>query len=175
MAAGLHWMKVLAASLAVLAAVLAVVSLAGCDEDTAENIMAVKIEGKTFYLELAVNDATRVKGLGDRMHIDPDGGMLFAFPRADKRQFVMRDCAIPIDILFLDANGLVVAQHAMVPEDPRGEEESASDYEQRLQRYSSQFDARYAVELAGGTLEQMNVSEGDRVELDLKKLKAIVR
>ena len=115
MDSGWHWIKVLAFGLAVLAAVLAVISMSSCDEDTAENIMAVKVDGKTFFLELAVNDSTRVKGLGDRMHIDPDGGMLFAFPRADKRQFVMRDCAIPIDILFLDANGLVVAQHAMVP------------------------------------------------------------
>ncbi len=175
MDSGWHWMKILAVGLAFLAALLAVIAMSGCDEDTAENIMAVKVDGKTFYLELAVNDSTRVKGLGDRTFIEPDGGMLFAFPRADKREFVMRDCTIPIDILFLDANGLVVAQHAMVPEDPKGKEESASDYEQRLPRYSSQFDARYAVELAGGTLEQMNVSEGDRVELDLKKLKALVR
>ncbi len=175
MAVDMHWMKASAAVLGVLAAVLALVSMHGCDEATAEDVMAVKVDGRTFFLELAVDDATRVKGLGGRTFIEPDGGMLFAFPRADKRSFVMRDCTIPIDILFLDANGLVVAMHAMVPEEPQGPDESDSAYEQRLKRYSSRFAAQYALEFAGGTLETLNLSEGDRVEMDLKKLKQLVR
>ncbi len=175
MAAGWHWIKIAAVVLAVAAALVAIASMHGCDEETAEDVMAVKVGGKTFYLELAVNDTTRVKGLGGRTFIEPNGGMLFAFPRASKRSFVMRDCTIPIDILFLDSNGWVVAMHAMVPEEPQGAEESDSAYEQRLTRYPSKFDAQYVVELQGGMLETLDVSEGDVVEMDLKKLKQLVR
>lgn len=175
MAAGLHWLKIAAIALGVAAVLVGLASMHGCDEETAEDVMAVKVGGEAFHLELAVDDTTRVKGLGGRTFIEPDGGMLFAFPRASKRSFVMRDCPIPIDILFLDSNGRVVAMHAMVPEEPQGPEESDSAYEQRLKRYPSKFDAQYVVELQGGMLEKLDVSEGDVVEMDLKKLKQLVR
>lgn len=170
-----HWMKIMAVSLAFAAATLGVLALPGCDEKTAEDVMAVKIDGKTFFLELAIDNASRVQGLSHRTHIEPDGGMLFAFPRADNRQFVMRHCVIPIDILFLDANGIVVAMHAMVPEEPQGQNEPDATYEARLKKYPSQFSSQFAIELAGGTLETLQVEEGTKIPLDLKKLKAIVR
>ncbi len=152
----------------------AVLALPGCsqppeglDADTA----TVEINGRTFHLEIADTQNARVQGLSDRTFIDDDGGMLFVFTRADKRYFVMRRCPIPIDIIFLDASGRVVATHQMKEEEPQGENESDAQYEDRLKRYPSRFAAQFAIELQGGMLDNLDVKEGQVIELDLDALK----
>ena len=55
----------------------------------------VTIKSETFTLELALDDASRLQGLSDRAEIAEDGGMLFVFPREEKREFVMRRCLVP--------------------------------------------------------------------------------
>jgi uncharacterized protein len=141
------------------------------------NVAAVKINGKAFNLELAIDNPTRVKGLSGRTSIAPDGGMLFVFPRHQiaVQGFVMRDCSIPIDIVFLDPSGRVTAAHKMVPEEPRKPEETDNAYNDRLKRYSSKFASQFAIELAGNTLDSLGVKEGQVIELDLPGLKARAR
>lgn len=145
---------------------------------TAPTRLGVTIDGQTFNLELALDEATRSKGLGDRTEIAPDGGMLFSFRTSDKREFVMRDCFTPIDIIFLDGTGRVTAKHKMAVEPPRGEGEGEGEigdyqnrtYAMRLKRYSSRFSAKYAIELAGNTLDGLKIEVGDRIELDTEML-----
>ncbi|MEM9064284.1 MAG: DUF192 domain-containing protein [Planctomycetota bacterium] len=160
--------------------VVAVASLAGCDEDTARTVSTVDINGETFYLELAADPDTRFLGLGGRDFIAPDGGMLFAFPRPQQMQFVMRDCLVDIDIVFLDATGRVTAMHHM-PKEPLMEErrEGESDaeynarrqtYELSLKRYTSRSAAQFVLEFAGGTLERLDLQPGEKVELDTQAL-----
>ena len=45
------------------------------------------------------------------------------------------------------------------------------DYDNRLKHYPSRFAARFAVELAGGTLRKLGLREQDLVGLDLAGLK----
>jgi len=166
--------SVLAASM--LVAGCAVVT--GCDQSGVSNDTAkVGIGGKTFFLEVANTDATRFRGLSERTTIAADGGLIFVFPtgRAAVQGFVMRDCPIPIDIIYLDATGRVLAMHAMLPEPPRdpakGEgtpaDTSNRAYDARLKQYSSRFPAQFAIELAGGTIKTLSIKEGDKIELDL--------
>jgi len=144
------------------------------------NIESVKINGEWFQLELALDGETRFKGLSDRTSIDADGGMLFVFPRASSQRFVMRDCFTDIDIIFLDPSGHITAMHHMPVEAPRDPDTEPMDparqispnYEDRLAKYPSVFPAQFVIELAGGTLERLNLSEGDPIDLDLKGLKA---
>lgn len=166
----------------VLGVALAVglVPLGGCSNDAGKpsgnadtNIESVKIGGEWFQLELALDGETRFKGLSGRDHIEPDGGMLFVFPRAGDQRFVMRDCFTDIDIIFLDPAGRITAMHHMPvepPRDPETEPEtgvgSTDKYEQRLKRYPSRFPAQFVIELAGGTLERLNLSEGDLIDLN---------
>lgn len=131
----------------------------------------VTVKGERFVMELALDDASRIRGLSGRAEIDPKGGMLFVFPTAQRREFVMRDCPVPIDIAFLDASGRVVAVHAMVPEEPKRENESDFEYENRLKRYSSRFPAQFAVETAGGRLTALGLREGELVVFDVEGLK----
>lgn len=158
----------------------------------------VKIAGKTFKLEVANTAETRFKGLSGRAKIAPDGGMLFVFPQnqVDVHGFVMRDCPVPIDIIYLDPAGRITATHKMVPEAPRSEAErklsppstspphpssgwtewprwawSNEAYENRLKRYSSVSASQFVIELAGNTLDTLDLKKGQKIELDLEKLK----
>lgn len=156
-----------------LAAIFAVLTLSasGCDRETSAGVAPVTIAGKRYFLKIADQPDTRFKGLSGVNNIEADGGMVFAFPMAGIQEFVMRDCAVPIDIIYLDASGRVVATHAMVPEPPRGPNESDDAYNARLKRYSSRFPSQFVVELRGGSLPGLNLKEGDLVKLDTAALK----
>lgn len=157
---------------------LALLPMVGCSEpkpSASNNVESVKLDGEWFHLELALDGASRFRGLSDREQIDADGGMLFVFTKPSVQRFVMRDCPIPIDIIFLDPSGRITAMHQMTVETPRGEDESDSAYEERLNRYSSKFAAQFVIELAGGTLDRLDLEEGDQVDLDVVGLKARAR
>lgn len=165
---------------AMAAALACSLALSACDEPPVddEKFAKVTIKDKEFKLELALDDTKRFKGLSDRKEIAKDGGMLFVFKRAEEREFVMRDCPIPIDIIFLDASGRVVAKHKMKAEEPRRADEPedkinpANDkYEQRLKRYGSKYPAQFVIELAGDTLDTLDIKEGDKIKLDTVALK----
>ena len=139
-------------------------------------VQSVKLSGKWFHLELALDDAVRMKGLGQREHIEEDGGMLFVFPAARESAFVMRDCPIPIDIIYLDGSGRIVAMHQMQPDPPRGPDEGkpgqiVDKYEKRLKQYPSRFPMQMAIELKGGTLPGLKLKEGEKVDLPIAELK----
>lgn len=169
------------------------VSLGGCQEEP-KDATTVKVPiGKTTYtLDLALVPETRFKGLSGRTEIKPDTGMLFVFPDREVgvKSFVMRDCPIPIDIIYLDKGGRITAMHAMVPEPPRTEEEKVltppspgapqwtwtnEAYENRLKHYSSRYSVQFAIELKGGTIETLDLKEGQKIELDAPGLRKRAR
>lgn len=146
----------------------------------------VTIGETTYTLELAADDEKRTKGLGERASLPENGGMLFVFKRSERRQFLMRDCLIDIDIIFLDANGRITAFHHMPKEPPRAEDEGEVGdwnplkpgnrrYEGRLKRYSSRASCQYVIEVAGGELEKLDLQVGQKIELDTDRLKALAR
>jgi uncharacterized membrane protein (UPF0127 family) len=161
-------------------------AMRGCDEAAGGDTALVRIAGKPFHLELALDDKTRFQGLSNRTHIEPDGGKLFVFPRPLITGFVMRDCPIPIDVIYLDQTGRIVAMHEMQPEPPRTEEEKKlaprspgdpewlwvnDQYEARLKQYPSRYAMQLVIELRGGTYKTLGIKEGDKVELDVEGLK----
>jgi uncharacterized membrane protein (UPF0127 family) len=148
----------------------------------------VTIAGEAFDLELAIDDETRFRGLSGRTEIARNGGMLFVFPDASVREqgFVMRDCPIPIDIVYVGRDGRVVSMFAMTSEAPRADDERElsppfsgaprwawvnAKYEARLRQYYSRYPAQYVIELAGGRLKDLKVKEGDLIEFDREALK----
>lgn len=165
-----------------LATALAAVFAFACSEPAAEAPAAIDapaalaetiflpIGGETFALELALDPATRQRGLGGRSGLSRNGGMFFAFRSPAPRSMVMRDCPEPIDVAFLDSEGRVVALHTMPPEPPRRPGESAMQYERRLPEYPSGSPAQFAVEVAGGRLAQLGVQVGSRLAFDTAAL-----
>lgn len=160
-----------------LLATLAVCVLGGCSNAPSmiDGKMPVEIAGKTYQCEIVADDATRTLGLGKRESLAPGEGMLFSFPDARLRSFVMRDCLFDIDIIFLDSAGRIVAMHHMPVEEPKREDESQYQYEMRLAKYSSRYNAQYVIEINGGELAKLTLKEGDRIELDTEYLQSITR
>lgn len=152
----------------ILAIVLTTWVIMGCASETVGGIQRIEIKGEVFKLELALDSPTRIQGLSDRESIASDGGMLFVFPYEAERQFVMRRCLVPIDILFLDPKGTVLNTHAM-------RVENAGTPEEDLTRYESRGKSSLVIELAGGTVERLGVAAGDRVELPFLELKRRAR
>lgn len=148
-------------------------------------IEEVTISGKTFELERADTGETRFHGLSGRSSIPANGGMLFVFParQVQRHGFVMRDCPVAIDIIYLDVAGRIVGMHKMVPEPPRSEAEKAIDpetsvnaaYEARLKKYNATYPAQFAIELAGNTLDSLKLKDGDKIDLDLDRLKKLAK
>lgn len=141
----------------------------------------ISIGGRRFKLEVVANDEKRFKGLSGRDVIPADGGMLFVFSRPVVTAFVMRDCTVPIDIIYLDKSGRITAMHQMQPDPPRAAHEQDRSapypsapawawvneaYEARLTKYPSRYAIQFAIELRGGTLPSLGLKEGDKIEFD---------
>lgn len=165
-----------------LIAFLFLTVLGGCSDHSAPitetnakgemvELVPAVIGGEPFYLETAIDQETRILGLSHRESVARDRGMVFIFPDAEPRAFVMRDCLIPIDIMFLTDNLRVINTHAMQI-DPREPGESDLQYELRLKRYGSIGKCSIVIELAGGRIEELGLKPGDTVSLpSLESLK----
>ena len=158
-----------------LSLALLVVFCSACSQElpTDGGQETVNLSGRPFTLTLSMTNNSRSRGLGGIRELPPEKGMLFVFPDAAPRGFWMYDCLMDIDIAFIDPLGHVTAIHTMPMETPRGENESIVEYEARLPRYRSGFPAQYAIELAPGTFDQLGISRGDRLSLDMDRMKAI--
>jgi uncharacterized membrane protein (UPF0127 family) len=122
----------------------------------APETIPVAIGGRTFTLEVAADEWTRMRGLSDRREIASSGGMLFVYPTHRPLEFVMRRCVVPIDLLIVADDGAVLAVHEMAVE-PYGTPDP------RLPRYGHESPARLAIELRGGTARALGVRPGVRV------------
>jgi len=156
-------------------AALTLFLLQGCAQSPCgDDLEAVHIAGETFCLELANDEAERTQGLMFRDSIATHGGMLFVFPDVDLRSFWMKNCNTDMDLIFLDAQGRIVAAHRMKMEDPwNRNRETEAQYERRLQRFSSRLRAQYALEFAPGTLDRLGLKPGDKINLDLDRLRKL--
>lgn len=182
----------LAGGMAAVAAVVAAIvvgSMRGCDERSGGDVQSVKLGGEWFHLEVAAKQSVRMKGLGQRTHIEKDGGMLFVFSRPNPggsgTGFVMRDCPVDIDIVYLSPEGRVATMYEMKAEPARaadgsegkigdlGETPASEKYELRLKRYESRYPYQFVIELAGGRLKTLKtpLKEGDKVDLPYESLK----
>jgi uncharacterized protein len=114
---------------------------------------AVYLHGHRIQVEIAADDASRAHGLMDRASMPEDHGMLFVFPDAQIRTFWMKDTLIPLDMLFLNADGKLVtltADATPCKADP-------------CAIYPSTRPARYVLELNAGVAAKLGLRGGDAV------------
>jgi len=174
------------ASLTLLAVVIIMLLCSGCGADNISSseeeegsiaalesdILTVELGGRLFELELALTDEERMQGLMFRDEIAENGGMIFVYPPVEPfpavLNFWMKNCLVPIDVIFLNPKGIITAIHEMQPPEP-----STSDDE--LIRYSSNLPAQFAIELRGGMAAELGLTAGSRVELPMDELLKLAR
>ena len=110
--------------------------------------------GAVFNVEVAKTDQEKSKGLMFREQMPKDDGMLFFFDDESPKTFWMKNTLLPLDMIFIDADMVVVEIKANVPpckEDPCPTYESEP--------------AKYVLEINGGVAEKKNINIGDKITL----------
>lgn len=106
-------MRKVVAVAATVALALLVGACAGPDASTA------RLGGKKLSLYLADTDAERSAGLQGFDGLANGEAMLFVYPEAAPRTFVMRKVGFPIDVVFIREDGQVSAIKPLDPGEPR--------------------------------------------------------
>ena len=104
-----------------------------------------------FAVEVADDPAERAKGLMFVEEIGPREGMLFVY-EAERPgiAFWMRNTLIPLDMIFADAEGVIVSVHAnAVPHDETPIPAGAP--------------AQFVLEVPGGRAAALGIAAGDRL------------
>ncbi len=109
----------------------------------------------SLEVEIADTASERETGLMYREKLTIDEGMLFVFPEEDDRGFWMKNTLIPLDMIFVDAEGRIINIEETVPEPNTSDED--------LKTYRSDAPAKYVIETNSSFTERRNVEEGDRV------------
>ena len=117
---------------------------------------AVLEDGSAFTLEVAETDAERARGYMRRAEVGPREGMLFVFQEPGRHSFWMKNCLVPLDIVWLDASFRVVDLAEKQPPCPP---EGACPSIVPLRP------ARYALEFASGTASRHGLRRGSRVDV----------
>jgi uncharacterized protein len=113
-------------------------------------------------LEVARTESQRERGLMDRASVPPQTGMIFVFDRDGRVDFWMKETLVPLDMIFVGADGTVRRVYANVPVvDP-------SLPDDRIPREGG--DAKYVIELRAGEAASDGIEQG--VKLDLSGVAA---
>lgn len=125
---------------------------------TADAAYAIRKDGTDDYLplprlEIATTPAERARGLMGRAPLANDQAMLFVYPDEAPRAFWMKGTPSPLDIIFINAAGLIVSVAA-----------SAVPFDETP--LPSAAPARYVLEVAAGRAEALGLRAGDRLKLE---------
>ena len=117
----------------------------------------VTLEAVTFAVELAVTPQERADGLSGRPPLEREEGMLFIYAVDSTPGFWMRGMLFSLDIVWIDAGGVVAGVAAELP--PASGGQPPSYFPPRPIRYVLEINAGLAVEL-GITTGSRAIFEG---------------
>ncbi len=107
-------------------------------------------ETSYFKLEIADNNPERSRGLMYRSSLDSDKGMIFVFPMERVQSFFMKNTYVPLDMIFVDAQGMVV-----------GIVKNAAKLSETSRSVGKP--SQYVVELIGGSSDAHGIAEGSKL------------
>jgi uncharacterized membrane protein (UPF0127 family) len=123
-------------------------------ELAAQQLQPLEIATKTgvhvFAVELAVTPEQQAKGLMFRRELPEGQGMLFDFQKEQQASFWMKNTYIPLDMIFIRADGRVL----------RVAENTVPLSEAMI---SSGGPVRAVLEVIAGTAKKLGIAAGDRV------------
>jgi hypothetical protein len=103
-----------------------------------------------FLVEMAVSPAQRSQGLMFRESLAEDRGMLFDFGKPQRAAMWMRNTYVPLDMLFIAADGHIT----QIAADTQPLSDTA---------ITSREPVRAVLELRGGVSAKLGIKPGDRV------------
>jgi uncharacterized membrane protein (UPF0127 family) len=114
----------------------------------------VTINGQVIDLEVAQTPGQQEMGLMYRTELPPNRGMLFPFNPPRRVGFWMKNCRIPLDMVFLRQGAVKsITNHAPpCTKDP-------------CPIYDSKASIDQVIELAGGRAKQLGLKVGDRLTI----------
>ena len=118
--------------------------------------VAILPNGSAFTLEVAADDESRARGYMFREHVGPQEGMLFVFETSARHGFWMKNCRVPLDLVWLDASRRVVQIAENAPPCPA---------QGTCPILEPMRPALYVLEFAGGTSRREGLKVGDSVSI----------
>ncbi|AWK87031.1 DUF192 domain-containing protein [Azospirillum thermophilum] len=103
-----------------------------------------------FDVELALTPAQQAQGLMFRQSMAADAGMLFLYDRPQPASFWMKNTLIPLDMLFIGADGRIVNIHDRATP-------------QSLDAVNSAGPVKGILEINGGMAARLGIKPGDLV------------
>nr|WP_320142441.1 DUF192 domain-containing protein [uncultured Cohaesibacter sp.] len=104
----------------------------------------------SFKIELALDDASRMKGLMYRTSLADGHGMLFDFGKNEPVYMWMKNTYIPLDMIFVEPDGRI--HHIVRGTTPLSESV-----------IGSAGAVRYVLEVPKGTTDKLNIKVGDKL------------
>jgi uncharacterized protein len=120
-------------------------------------VIVLQAPQATLRLEVARNDPQREHGLMDRTSLPAHTGMLFVFDNDGPVTFWMKDTLIPLDMVFVAADGTVRLVDAAVPPAPRNAPDPAIPIEPGA--------GKYVIELPSGEAARDGIKRGTRLTI----------
>jgi uncharacterized membrane protein (UPF0127 family) len=114
-------------------------------------VETITIGHTTLGVEVATTDPQRELGLSNRTSLENGKGMLFVFEPPKVTRFWMKDMRFSIDMIFADADGVVLnIAHDVAPETFPA-------------TFASKGLARYVLEVPAGYAAQAGIAEGQKI------------
>lgn len=103
-----------------------------------------------FEVEMATTPEEQKIGMMFRDDVPPLTGMLFVFADEKERNFWMKNCRVPLDIIFIEKSGIIHNIHENA--EPNSEE-----------NITSNGNVMAVLEIAGGEAQRLGIDVGDIV------------
>lgn len=127
--------------------------IVACGENNEKSDLTITTENSEikYIVEMAVSPKQLSKGLMNRQELAANSGMIFDVREFGEVAFWMKETYIPLDMLFLDDNGLIVWIY-----------QGAEPLSETL--IQSPVATSFVLELNAGDVEKHNILLGDKVK-----------
>ncbi len=119
--------------------------------------VSVVLGNKTVKLWVAASPRTRDRGLMYIRKMPDTCGMLFVFQHNGPQTFWMKHTLIPLDLIFLNQQGVIVRHYMMPPDHGK-------------KTYPSGSPIRYAIELNAGAFQRLHLHDAMHINLPKRYL-----
>jgi uncharacterized membrane protein (UPF0127 family) len=119
---------------------------------------SITVGDTPVYVEIAADDASRIKGLSGQKSLKENEGMLFIFDSDTYAAFWMKDMKFAIDIIWIKDSKIVHISKAVQPPEPG----TPAD---KLKKYTSPVTYNRVLEVNAHFSDRNSIEIGDKVTI----------